>query len=85
MSDRGTRKILKGIVVSDAPEKTVVVKVERRIPHPRYGKMMRRSKKFMAHDEQNSAGIGDSVRIIESRPLSARKRWRLLEITERAK
>lgn len=85
MQQRGTKKILSGMVISDAPEKTVIVNVERKIQHPRYKKMVRKSKKFMAHDENNSCGVGDTVRIIESRPLSARKRWRVLEITQKAK
>ena len=81
----GRRKTLTGIVTSSAPEKTVVVKVERRIPHPKYGKMVRKSKKFMAHDLNNSGEVGDTVKIIESRPLSKKKRWRLVEIIEKAK
>lgn len=85
MSDSGRRKTLTGIVVSDAADKTVIVKVERRIQHPVYKKMVRKSKRFMAHDRDNSCGIGDTVKIIESRPLSKNKKWRLAEIIEKAK
>lgn len=85
MSDSGRRKTLTGIVVSDAADKTVIVKVERRIQHPVYKKMVRKSKRFMAHDRDNSSGIGDTVKIIESRPLSKNKKWRLAEIIEKAK
>jgi small subunit ribosomal protein S17 len=82
---RGRRKVREGIVVSDRMQKTVVVEVEDRVKHPLYGKVMRRTSKLKAHDEQNSAGIGDRVLIMETRPLSATKRWRLVEIIERAK
>ncbi len=85
MSGSGRRKTLTGIVVSDVADKTVVVKVERRIQHPVYKKMVRKSKRFMAHDQENSSGIGDTVRIIESRPISKNKKWRLAEIIEKAK
>ena len=85
MSERGRRKTLTGLVVSAAPDKTVVVKVERKIQHPVYGKMVRKSNKFMAHDKDNSSGVGDTVRIIESRPISKNKKWRLAEIIEKAK
>ncbi len=85
MSDGGRRKSMTGIVVSDKAEKTVIVKVERKIPHPRYGKMVRKSKRFMAHDNENKSHIGDTVRIIESRPMSRNKRWRVSEIVEKAK
>ena len=81
---RGSRKERVGLVVSDRPEKTVVVSVETLVQHPKYKKRVRRSKRFMAHDEQNAARIGDTVRIIETRPLSARKRWRLANIVSRA-
>ena len=74
-----------GVVVSDANDKTVVIKVERRFPHPKYGKMVRKSKRFMAHDKDNSCTVGDKVRIIESRPISKLKRWRVSEIIEKAK
>ena len=81
---RGTRKERVGLVVSDKPEKTVVVSVEALVQHPLYKKRVRRSKRFMVHDEQNSARVGDTVRIIETRPISARKRWRLANIVSRA-
>ncbi len=84
-SDGGRRKTLTGVVMSDVNDKTVVIKVERRFPHPKYGKMVRKSKRFMAHDKDNSCSVGDKVRIIESRPLSKLKRWRVSEIIEKAK
>jgi small subunit ribosomal protein S17 len=80
---RGHRKIRKGTVVSDAPDKTVVVKVERRFAHPLYGKVITRSRKFHAHDENNEYQVGDIVRIQETRPLSKLKRWRVLDLVER--
>jgi len=83
-SDRGSRKERVGLVVSDNPEKTVVVSVETLVRHPLYKKRVRRSKRFMVHDEQNVARTGDTVRIIETRPISARKRWRLANIISRA-
>ncbi|MGB9701436.1 MAG: 30S ribosomal protein S17 [Candidatus Kapaibacteriota bacterium] len=79
------KRILQGIVVSDKPEKTIIVKVERQVSHPIYKRYYKQSKKFMAHDEVNDAHVGDKVRIRESRPLSAKKRWELIEIVERAK
>jgi small subunit ribosomal protein S17 len=82
---RGSRKTRVGVVVSDKMQKTVVVAVERRVPHPVYGKMVTRTTKFKAHDEENSAKIGDRVRIMETRPLSKDKRWRVVEIVERAR
>jgi small subunit ribosomal protein S17 len=82
---RGERKLRTGVVVSDAMDKTVVVKVERRTRHPMYGKSVRRTAKLHAHDEANEAKVGDLVRLMETRPLSATKRWRLVEILERAK
>ena len=82
---RGYRKTRRGYVVSDKMEKTIVVAVEDRVKHPLYGKVMRRTSKLKAHDEQNSAGIGDRVLVMETRPLSATKRWRLIEIIEKAK
>lgn len=85
MSGSVRRKTLTGIVVSDVADKTVIVKVERRIQHPVYKKMVRKSKRFMAHDQENSSGIGDTVKIIESRPISKNKKWRLAEIIEKAK
>jgi small subunit ribosomal protein S17 len=83
--DRGRRQERRGVVVSDAMDKTIVVKVDTIRSHPRYKKVIRRSTKFHAHDEQNSAKVGDVVRIVESRPLSATKNWRLVEIVEAAK
>ncbi|MFC7545005.1 30S ribosomal protein S17 [Plantactinospora sp. GCM10030261] len=83
--ERGRRKVREGLVVSDKMEKTVVVEVEDRVKHALYGKVMRRTSKLKAHDEQNSAGIGDRVLIMETRPLSATKRWRIVEILEKAK
>ena len=83
--DRNYRKTRQGYVVSDKMEKTVVVEVEDRVKHALYGKVMRRSHKVKAHDEANSAGIGDRVLIVETRPLSASKRWRVVEILEKAK
>ena len=82
---RGHRKVRQGVVVSDKMDKTVVVKVERRTKHPLYHKTVTRSEKYHAHDETNDAKVGDTVRIMESRPLSKMKRWRLIEIIERAK
>ena len=83
--ERGYRKALRGIVVSDKMDKTIVVEVEDRKKHSLYGKVMKTSKRLKAHDEENTAGVGDRVRIAETRPLSASKRWRLVEIVERAK
>ena len=82
---RGYRKVRRGYVVSDKMQKTIVVEVEDRVKHPLYGKVIRRTSKIKAHDEQNTAGIGDLVVISETRPLSATKRWRLVEIVEKAK
>ena len=82
---RGERKVRTGVVVSDAMEKTVVVKVERRRRHPMYGKSVRRTSKLHAHDEANEAKAGDVVRLVETRPLSRTKRWRVVAIVERAK
>jgi small subunit ribosomal protein S17 len=82
---RGYRKQRRGYVVSDKMDKTVVVEVEDRVKHPLYGKVLRRSSKVKAHDEANTAGVGDLVLISETRPLSATKRWRVVEILERAK
>lgn len=83
--ERNARKTRVGTVVSDKMEKTVVVAIERRVRHPVYGKMMTRTKKLKAHDEQNSAKLGDTVRIMETRPLSKDKRFRVVEIVERAR
>jgi len=82
---RGARKSRTGLVVSDKMEKTVVVAIERRVPHPVYGKMVTRTKRLKAHDEENSAKVGDTVRIVETRPLSKDKRWRVVEIVDRAR
>ena len=82
---RGYRKTRRGYVVSDKMDKTVVVEVEDRVKHPLYGKVLRRTHKVKVHDEQNTAGVGDLVLIMETRPLSATKRWRLVEVLEKAK
>lgn len=82
--ERGRRKIRVGEVVSDKMEKTVVVKMERRVAHPKYKRIVRLTKKFMAHDENQECRVGDKVKIIEIRPLSRLKRWRVLEVIERA-
>ncbi|MBO9706563.1 MULTISPECIES: 30S ribosomal protein S17 [Arthrobacter] len=82
---RGYRKTRRGYVVSDKMEKTIVVEVEDRVKHALYGKVIRRTSKIKAHDEENTAGIGDLVLLAETRPLSATKRWRLVEVIERAK
>jgi small subunit ribosomal protein S17 len=82
---RGRRKTQSGYVVSDTMEKTIVVELEDRVKHPLYGKIIRTTKKVKAHDENNTAGIGDRVSLMETRPLSATKRWRLVEILEKAK
>lgn len=84
-SERNLRKTRIGVVSSSAPEKTITVKVERKIMHPMYGKYMKKTSKFHAHDEINTAGVGDTVLIMETRPLSKTKRWRLVEVIERAK
>ncbi|MFJ7325726.1 MULTISPECIES: 30S ribosomal protein S17 [Streptomyces] len=84
-TDRGFRKTREGLVVSDKMDKTVVVAVEDRVKHALYGKVIRRTNKLKAHDEQNAAGVGDRVIIMETRPLSASKRWRIVEILEKAK
>ena len=84
-TDRNRRKLRQGIVVSTAGEKPCVVKVEDRKKHPMYGKMITKSAKFHAHDENNECGVGDTVTIMETRPLSKLKRWRLVEIVEKAK
>ncbi len=84
-SDRRARKTRVGLVVSDKMEKTVVVAIERRFAHPLYGKMVTRTTRLKAHDEGNSAKTGDRVRIMETRPLSKQKRWRVVEIVDRAR
>lgn len=83
--DRGRRKTRIGKVVSNKMQKSIVVAIERKVPHPLYKKYYRRTTQLMAHDEQREAGIGDLVRIMETRPLSKRKRWRLVEVLEKAK
>lgn len=84
-TERNSRKERQGVVVSTAGEKTCVVRVEDRKRHPLYGKMITRSTKFHAHDENNECGVGDTVRIMETRPVSKLKRWRLVEIVDKAK
>ena len=84
-NERGRRKVRTGVVVSDAMDKTVLVKIDRQIRHPLYQKIVRRSSRFAAHDEANDAHVGDTVRVVETRPLSKTKRWRVVEIVERAK
>lgn len=85
MENRGYRKTRTGVVVSDKMDKTVVVAIKAKVRHPLYGKMVNRTRKFKAHDEENACGIGDTVRIMETRPLSKDKRWRVAEIIEKAK
>jgi small subunit ribosomal protein S17 len=82
---RGYRKVREGLVVSDKMDKTVVVQVEDRVKHPKYGKVIRRTKRYKAHDGENACGVGDRVLLMETRPLSATKRWRVAEILEKAK
>ena len=84
-AERPYRKTLRGYVVSDKMDKTIVVEVEERVKHARYGKVTTKTSRFKAHDEENTAGIGDRVLVMETRPTSATKRWRLVEILERAK
>ncbi len=85
MEERNRRKVREGLVTSNKMEKSIVVSVERKLKHPKYGKFLKRTTKLMAHDEQNECNIGDRVRVMETRPLSKNKCWRLLEIIERAK
>ena len=82
---RNKRKERVGVVVSDKMQKTIVVRIEESVKHPRYSKIMKRSVKFKAHDENNECGVGDKVRIMETRPLSKDKRWRLIEVLEKAR
>ncbi|NLB61535.1 MAG: 30S ribosomal protein S17 [Clostridiales bacterium] len=82
---RGYRKTRTGVVVSDKMDKTIVVAIKTKVRHPLYGKMINRTNKFKAHDEENTCGIGDTVKIEETRPLSKDKRWRLVEVVEKAK
>ena len=85
MEKRNLRKTSTGIVVSDKMDKTIVVAIRERVKHPLYGKIVNRTKKFKVHDENNECGIGDKVRVMETRPLSKDKHWRLVEIVEKAK
>ncbi|WNV90885.1 30S ribosomal protein S17 [Umezawaea sp. Da 62-37] len=85
IEDRNDRKVREGYVVGDKMDKTIVVALEDRKKHPRYSKVLRSTTKVKVHDEENSAGVGDRVRLMETRPLSATKRWRLVEILEKAK
>ena len=85
MMERNLRKERTGLVVSNKMEKSIVVLVERKVKHPKYGKFVKKSTKFMAHDEKNECGFGDRVAVMETRPLSKTKRWRLVEIVEKAK
>lgn len=85
MSDRNLRKQRVGIVASNKMDKTITVLIERKVKHPMYGKFVKKSKKYVAHDEENTCNIGDKVRIMETRKLSKRKTWRLIDVIERAK
>ena len=85
METRNVRKEKVGVVMSDKMEKSIVVSVERKVKHPKYGKFVKKTTKFIAHDEKNDCNIGDTVKIMETRPLSKTKNWRLVEIVERAK
>lgn len=85
MEERNFRKVKLGLVVSNKMEKSIVVAVQRKLKHPKYGKFMQKTTKFMAHDEKNECKEGDTVKIMETRPLSKSKRWRLVEIVEKAK
>ena len=84
-AERGRRKVRTGVVVSDKMDKTVLVRIDRQVRHSVYGKIVKRSSKIAAHDETNDAHMGDTVRVVETRPLSKSKRWRVVEILERAK
>ncbi|MEM7656503.1 MAG: 30S ribosomal protein S17 [Bacteroidota bacterium] len=84
-NNRNLRKVRVGKVASDKMDKSITVTVERRVKHPIYGKFVKKTTKFVAHDEENQCGVGDTVRIMETRPLSKRKRWRLVEVVEKAK
>lgn len=85
MEERNKRKVREGLVLSNKMDKSIVVSVERKLKHPKYGKFLKRTTKLMAHDEKNECNIGDKVRVMETRPLSKSKCWRLVEIIERAK
>lgn len=84
-AQRNSRKTRVGVVVSDKMDRTIVVRLERKLTHPLYGKTIRTSSKLYAHDDKNEAGVGDTVRVMETRPLSKLKRWRLTEVIEKAK
>ena len=84
-TERGRRNVRTGVVVSDKMDKTVLIRIDRKVRHPLYKKTIARSNKFAAHDETNEAHVGDTVRVMETRPLSKSKRWRVVEIVERAK
>lgn len=84
-AERGRRKVRTGVVVSDTMDKTVLVRIDRKVTHPLYKKTVRRSSKLAAHDERNEAHLGDTVRVMETRPVSKSKRWRVIEIVEQAK
>jgi small subunit ribosomal protein S17 len=85
MTERNLRKTKTGVVTSSKMDKTITVAVERKVKHPIYGKFVKKTTKFHAHDEKNERGVGDTVKIMESRPLSKTKRWRLVEVVEKAK
>ena len=85
VTDRGRRKVRTGVVVSDKMDKTVLVRIDRKVRHPLYRKTVASSNKLAAHDENNDAHVGDTVRVMETRPLSKTKRWRLVEVVQRAK
>ena len=85
MAERGNRKTRTGVVVSDKMDKTIVVEIRTRVKHPLYGKIMNRTTRLKAHDEENACGVGDRVLVMETRPLSKDKRWRLTQIIEKAK
>ena len=85
MEERGYRKTRIGVVVRDKMDKTAVVAIKTKVRHPLYGKMVNRTRKFKVHDEENQCGVGDTVKIMETRPISKDKRWRLVEIVEKAK
>ncbi len=85
MSERPGRKVREGMVVSDKMDKTIIVAIEDRVKHPLYGKVITQTQRIKAHDEANAAGVGDRVRVMETRPLSATKRWRLMEVVEKAR
>ncbi|MGD1008374.1 MAG: 30S ribosomal protein S17 [Ignavibacteriaceae bacterium] len=85
MEQRTLRKTRVGVVVSNKMQKTITVAIERKVPHPIYKKYFKKTTKFMAHDEKNECKIGDKVKIMETRPLSSKKRWRLVEVVEKAK